>query len=321
MLSHKLAVLTLISLLALSALAIYAQASVQCPRCHGTGQITSQTCLTCGGSGQTQPNITKIRFMVGGSPTQTNISEVYHNGESVDAYGVATATINTQQKILTQSSNRTLLKANSDTLIIINFNGLEDENYFTHQIELAAETITCPACNGTGAGLLVICPDCGGTGYISEAAVGGLDFGGVVAPVIGVVAVVAATGAGVVVLRKRRLTETKIRTFTESEFQRWVLGRLRGAGASVLDSRKGIDGFTGDGSAVAAKPSDDVSKIQSDGFLNSLMQIKSRQGIFVAFSFSKEASAAVIRGRINYHIDVKLVTVKELLANKEAVLL
>ncbi|MGD6932832.1 MAG: hypothetical protein ACQCN5_01335 [Candidatus Bathyarchaeia archaeon] len=320
MFSHKIVALTFTMLFVLSAFTVVVAASVECPRCHGTGHITSSTCLRCGGSGQIQPNINSGHLMVGSSPTQTNLSRTYHNNENVDVYAVATATINTQKTILTETSNRTLLKANSYTTILLTFDKLKDENYFTHQFELTAEPITCPDCNGSGAGSLIVCPDCGGTGYISEAAAnGGFDFSGIVLPAAGVAAVAALSAAGVLVVRKRRLTEEKLRMFTSSEFLRWVLGCLHGNEASILDSRKGIDGFTGDGSALVARQADNVGKSQIDVFLNSIMQVKSREGVFVAFSFSSDASAAVVRGRINYRIDVKLITVKELLTRKGAV--
>ncbi len=320
MFSHKIVFLAVTVLVVLSVFAWVVAASVECPRCHGTGQITSQYCIRCGGSGEVQANITYGLLQVGASPTQTNVSRSYHNNEAVDVYATATASINTQKNVLTETSNRTLLKANSDTLILLTFNNLKDENYFTHQLDLTAEPIPCPVCNGSGVGSLIVCPDCDGTGYISEAAVGSFDFANIILPVAGVAVVAAASVAGVFVVRKRRLTEEKLRLFTSSEFKRWVLGCLRGTEAPVLDARKGIDGFAGDGSAVVASQADDVGKVQIDVFLNSLMQVKAKQGVFVAFSFSGEASAAVVRGRINYRVDVKLVTVKDLLAHKQPVL-
>jgi hypothetical protein len=319
--SRKLIIFTLILFFALSTLAFMAEGLVECPRCHGSGQITSQTCIACYGSGVIQPKVTKVRLLVGKSPTQTNVSGIFHNSENVDVYGVATVNVNTQVKILTGTSNRTCLPANSDTMIIVSFDGLKFENYYASTIELALEEITCPACSGSGAGSLVDCPDCDGTGYVTEGAIGGLDFAGVGVPVIGVAVVAAVAGVGFVVVKKRQLTEKRVRSFTSFEFQKWVLERLKGTVASGLDARKGIDGFTGDGTPIIVKQSDNVGKAQVDGFLNSVMQAKAKRGIIVAFGFDKEASAAVIRGRMNYHVDVKLVTIKELLERKEMVLL
>jgi hypothetical protein len=318
MVNHKVIVLTVTVLFVLSACTYAACASVECPRCHGTGQITNPYCPYCGGSGYIQPNITESTLGLESNKTQTALFKIIHNNEDVDVYGIATAEINTQKTILTETSNRTLLKANSDTRITLIFEGLEDQASFVHSFDFVAESIPCPECNGTGVGTVTVCPECGGTGYISEDALGGFDFANLVLPVIGVGVVAAVSAAGFLVVKKRRWTEEKVRSFTSSEFQRWVLGRFRGTEASISDVRKGIDGFTGDGVAVVAKQADNISKSQVDSFLNSLMQVRARQGVFVAFSFTSEASAAIVKGRINYRIDVKLVTVKELLARKDA---
>ncbi len=317
---QTLLIIALTAIFILSTLTFTAQAKVECPTCHGTGQITSQTCQACYGSGQIQPNVTKTQFQVGGGPKQTNVSKIYHNYESVNVYGVATATVNTQVKTLTETTNRTLFPANSDTLVIVSFDNLEYRNYYASTLDLVLESIECPACSGSGAGALVECQACGGTGFVEASVIGGFDFAGIAIPIVGVAVVGAVAGAGIVLLKKRRLSEDKIRTFTSFEFQKWVLERLHGTGASVLDSRKGIDGFTGDGAPVVARQQDNVGKIQIDAFLNSVMQAKAKRGVFVAFGFDREASASVIKGRINYRVDVKLITVKELLANKEAVL-
>jgi hypothetical protein len=317
-------IFALIVLLVVSAFTFPAQAKkVKCPNCGGDGKVTSDTCPDCFGSGQKEPNVTKVRLQVGGSPTQTNVSRVFRNNEAVDVYGVATATVNTQKDAYTQSSNRTLIPAHGEVMILISFD-LKYEIYYASLMDIALETITCPTCEGSGGGgALVDCQQCGGTGYVEESAIagGGFDFAGLAVPIAGVAVVGAVVGAGVTLFKKRQLSEEKIRRFTSFEFEKWVLSRLRGTSASVLDSRRGIDGFTGDGTAVVARQQDNVGKVPVDAFLNSIMQAKAKRGVFVAFSFDREASAAVIKGRINYRVDVKLVTVKELMLKREAALL
>ena len=118
-------------------------------------------------------------------------------------------------------------------------------------------------------------------------------------------------------LKKRRISEQKIKRFTSYEYQDWVLQRLHGHTGSVLDSRKGIDGFSGDNWPVAIKQSDSVDRLQVDIFMNTLIQSKQRSGIIVAFGFTSEANAAASRARTN-RIDIKLVTVKDLIERKEA---
>jgi hypothetical protein len=78
----KLLILSLIVVLLFSALNV-ALASVECPRCHCTGRITtSQTCPTVGGSGVLKPTITRKSISSWGStpPVQaTFIAGVFHN--------------------------------------------------------------------------------------------------------------------------------------------------------------------------------------------------------------------------------------------------
>lgn len=316
----KILTFTIIVLFTLSTFTLVAQALVECPRCHGTGKIASSTCTACSGSGFAQASVTRVRILPGGNSTHTDVSVVFRNNEAVEVFGIATATLNTQKEILQNSTDRISLPANSETTITITFN-VGYQNHYSKMMSFAAENVACSVCGGTGAGSQIDCPDCDGTGYVEQSAIEGTNFGNLALPVIGVVAAAAVVGAGFFVFKQRRLTESKVRSFTSSEFQRWVIESLHGSVASVLDSRRGIDGFTGDGTPIVAKQSDNVGKVQIDSFLNSVMQAKARHGVFVAFGFDKDANLAVVRGRMNYHIDVKLVTVKELLERKESVLL
>lgn len=317
----KLLIFVIITLFILSSFTLIAQAAlVDCPRCDGSGKIAASSCTKCDGSGLAQPSITRVRLLPGGNSTHTVVSGVFHNNEAIEVFGVGTATLNTQTEILQNTTERVSIPANSEITLIVAF-AVGEKNYFSRMMSFTAEDIACSVCGGTGAGSQVDCPDCDGTGLIEQSAIEGMNFGNVGIPIIGVVAAAAVIGGGYFVLKQRRLTEQKIRSFTSSEFQSWVIERLHGSAATVLDSRKGIDGFTGDGTPIAIKQSDNVGKIQIDSFLNSVMQVKAKRGVLVAFSFDKEANLAVVRGRMNYRIDVKLVTVKELLERREAALL
>ena len=86
------------------------------------------------------------------------------------------------------------------------------------------------------------------------------------------------------------------------------------------DSRKGIDGFTGENLPIAIKQSDSLDRLQVDIFMNTLIQAKLRSGVIAAFGFTTEANAAVGRAKMN-PIDIKLVTVKELIERKETALM
>ena len=298
-----------------------ASALVQCPRCHGTGKITSQSCITCGGSGVLQPSVTRLNLIAGGNRVQTNVTGGFQNNENVEVCGVATATVKSQTDTYTDTSERIRLLPNGAAVVTVTFDNLKYENFYACLISFTAEDISCPACSGTGAGSQVNCPDCGGTGYVTESAIGGINFASVGAPIIGVAAVAVGALAAVVVVKKRKLSEEKIRGFTSFDYQNWVIQRLSGHGGSTLDSRKGIDGFTGDGTPIAIKQSDNVGKLHIDNFMNAIMQMKAKRGIIVAFGFDKEAYAAVSRMKMNYRIEIKMVTVKELIEHKETALL
>jgi hypothetical protein len=317
----KLLILVIITFFILSSLTLVAQAAlVDCPRCEGSGKIATSSCTTCAGSGQVQPSVSRVRLLPGGNSTHTVVSCVFRNNEAVEVFGVGSATLNTQTEILQNTTERVGISGNSEITLTVAF-AVAERNYYSRMMSFTAESIACQVCGGSGAGSQVNCPDCNGTGLIEQSAIEGINFGNVGIPIIGVVAAAAVVGGGYFVLKQRRLTEPKIRSFTSSEFQTWVIERLHGSAATVLDSRKGIDGFTGDGTPIATKQSDNVGKIQIDSFLNSVMQVKAKRGVIVAFSFDKEANLAVVRGRMNYRIDIKLVTVKELLERREAALM
>jgi hypothetical protein len=320
--TRKYLIIMFVCFFALSTLTGMVQSSVTCPRCHGSGKIPRQVCASCGGSGTLQPTVTRTGLMSGGNTGQTNATGTFHNSLNVDITGVATATVRDNDKTYTNSTETVTIPANGASTITISFNGLPFEQHYSCLINFAADPITCPVCGGTGGmGAVVTCPDCGGTGLISESGVGGgsgFNFGSIGVPVAGVAVVAVGLVASVMVVKKRRLTEGKVKGFTSSEFNSWVLQRFGGHGASILDSRKGIEGLTSDGVPMMIKQSDNVGKIHIDNFLNSIMQIKARRGVFVAFGFDKDALAAVNRAKANYHIEIKAVTIKELLEHKEA---
>ena len=148
----------------------------------------------------------------------------------------------------------------------------------------------------------------------------GFDFASVGLAIVGVVVVAFCAVAGFMVVKRGRLSEEKVRRFTSYEYQDWVMQRLGARASSVLDSRKGIDAFTSDNTPLMIKQSDSVGRLQVDSFLNALTQSKMRSGVLVAFDFDADAHAAVSRARMN-RVDIKLVTVKELISHKETPLL
>jgi hypothetical protein len=305
-----------IVVLVFSILTVAVPALVQCLRCPGAGKMTSQSYIVYGST--VQPDVTRIGIQAGGNDYETNVTGIFRNNENVEVYGVATAVVVTSPSASpqTQSSNRTLLPAKGTVYITITYHGLKYEHYYSCLITFAAEPITGPTGGSSGVGTQTASPYSGGTG----GGKGGFNFASIGVPLIAVAAVVVGSMGGILMFRKTRLSEEKVRRFTSYDYQYWVMQRLGGHAGSVLDSRKGIDGFTGDNVPVAIKQSDSVGRLQVDSFMNALTQTKVRRGLVVAFGFDSEAYSAADRAKLN-RIDITLVTVKELIEHKGTVLL
>jgi hypothetical protein len=269
-------------------------------------------------SADIQPNVTLVRINTGGGDNETDVTGTFKNNENVDVYGVATATVTIQKgNVQTLSSDRTRLPAQEEVSIKVIFVDLPFERYYSCLMSFAAESIE-GSTNGES-GTTTSSPHVTASASTGPAE-GELDFATVGIAVIGFAAIAAFSLTGVIMFRKTRLSEQKVRRFTSFEYQDWIMKRIGGHTGSVLDSRKGIDGFTGSNVPVMIKQSDSVGKLQVQNFMNSIIQQKTRSGIIVAFGFDNEAQTATSRAKMN-RIDIKLVTVKELIEHKETVLL
>ena len=265
-----------------------------------------------------QPNVTRVNIQASGDQISTNVAGAFKNNEAVDVYGVATAVVtlsNTPGDSLTASSDRTLIKAGETVWITVNVH-VPFEPYHAHVITFVAEPISAPV--GTGSQTTI--PSYGGTGQTGgNTPSKGFNFASVAFPIVGIVVVALGSIGGFVMFKKTRLSEQKVRRFTSYEYQDWVLQRLGARAGSALDSRKGIDGFTGENLPVSIKQSDSVDRLQVDLFMNALAQTKIRRGVMIAFGFNSEANAAVSRASMN-RIEIKLVTIKELIGHRESIL-
>ena len=265
------------------------------------------------------PNITQIQFGRDGDRFQTSVRGDFQNNEKVDVYGVATATVkvsNTESH--TQQSNRTLIPAGQSVWIEVLFKGLPYENFYACYIVFKAEPISAPAGGGSstsGGGSHTAGP----THSTGTSSSGGFDFASVGLAVVGVVVIAFCAVAGFMVIKKTRVSEQKVKRFTSYEYQDWVMQRLGARAGSVLDSRKGIDAFTNANVPLMIKQSDNVGRLQVDSFMNALTQAKVRSGVLVAFGYDSDAFAAVSRAKMN-RIDIRLVTVKELIDHKDTIL-
>ena len=243
----------------------------------------------------------------------TNVTGWFQNNEKFDVTGTATATLHTYQNapVLTKTSGTVLFAAGQTSTVTVTFVGTPYENSYAISITFNANPVSNPN-GGSQTGTQTSNPGGGGT---SAPAKSGFNAGVLVIPLVIVGAVVVGSMGGLFMFRRTRVSEEKIRRFTSYDYQNWVMQRLRAHPSSVLESRRGIDGFTGDNIPLAIKQSDNVGRLQVDSFMNGLIQAKTRQGAMVAFGFDAEARAAVTRARTN-RMDIKLFTVKELIDNK-----
>ena len=196
------------------------------------------------------------------------------------------------------------------------------ESYWSCSIYLSeVDSTPCSDCDGTGVVSMVIyCPECGGTGYATAGAGDGTNFLVVGGAVVGVAVAAVVTIAAIGVVRRKRVTEEKLRKLPTSEFQSWVVQRLFGKGSSPKDSYIGIDGYTAEGHPIQAKQSDDIGRNVIDNFVTAMGRSKAKKGILVAFSFGKDAYVGKVRAKVHYGREIKLVTVKELIKSRNRTL-
>ncbi len=299
----------------------------ECPTCDGTGRIaTSQQCLTCLGSGVSEPTITRKRTFAWGSEPSASIatfvSGIFQNEEDIGAYGIATAEVKTPTATYTNASSRTYFPPHEDINITLMIKELKFESYWSVSIYLSqVDSTPCPDCNGTGVVSTVIyCPECGGTGYVTAGIGGGNNFLVVGGAVVGVAVAAAVAIAAVVVVRRKRVTEENLRKLSASEFQSWVVQRLFGKGSSPKDSYMGIDGYTAEGHPIHARQSDDIGRKEIESFVTAMGRSKAKKGIIVAFSFGKDAYVGKVRAKVHYNREITLVTVKELIERRNRTL-
>jgi hypothetical protein len=265
-------------------------------------------------SAQIAPDVTLVNVQTGGTNT-TIVTGTFKNNEYEDIYGIATATVTTNDTFTEKlSSSRTTIPAQGTTTITITFNDLPFKPYYSCLMSFAPEYITGPTESGTQTA------NPNGNAPGSGGSTGGANNSSIIIAIVSIAVIAVVSVTGFMMFKKMRFSEQKVRRFTSSEYQNWILKRLGGHASSALDSRKGIDGFTGSNEPIMIKQSDNISKLQVQNFMNAIIQTRARNGIIVAFGFDTEAQAAASRAKMN-RIEIKLITVKELIERKETVLL
>jgi len=125
----------------------------------------------------------------------------------------------------------------------------------------------------------------------------------------------AKAGAGVIESIGLVTTAEELRLLKPFEFQNWVVREKFNGTVGPAGGDKGVDGLTFMvHEPIQVKQSDSVGRIVVDNFLAAIRRTKKKRGYIVAFSFGKGAyeEAAAIRHRED--IEVRLITVDELLS-------
>ncbi|HJW65708.1 MAG TPA: DNA methyltransferase [Candidatus Bathyarchaeia archaeon] len=135
---------------------------------------------------------------------------------------------------------------------------------------------------------------------------------------------VSPTACGLMERRLRKLqvspnmvdmpySEKHLRKLQHFDFQNLVVQKLYGRVSARKSSDMGIDGLTFEGDPIQVKQSDDIGRNIIDNFETALRRAKKTKGIVVAFSFGKGAYEEAARAKSHDNLDIKLLTVEELL--------
>jgi hypothetical protein len=316
---------------------------IECPYCDGTGEVTAEqgeSCAHCQGTGSLEPNLNSTGSSHGLVDGKIFIQAGYRNYEPVSVHGRVTAKTEVQGHTYTGASSDTTFAPNEeDTRVTFNIGGISAADYaylqnlmqtqsFTVDITLEVGNIVCPYCDGTGlAPVTYECPRCSGTGYIECPTCGGtgvvegtenegFDIGGALYGVAAVAVVAGVAVAAFVVVRQRRVKESDLRKLSPSEFQSWILKRIGGKTSSQSDARMGIDGYTLDGQPVSIKQADSVGRNVIETFAASLGRSRARNGTIIAFSFGPDAIRGKVSAKLNYKLEIQLLTVGELIQSR-----
>jgi len=113
------------------------------------------------------------------------------------------------------------------------------------------------------------------------------------------------------------MTEDELKKIQPFDFQNWVVQRLFGRVSSKKSSDLGIDGYTMEGYPIQVKQSEGVGRNVVDNFETAMRRNGANTGIIVAFSFGKGAYEEAARAKNKENMDIRLITVSELLKNEQ----
>ncbi|MBD3263139.1 hypothetical protein GF374_02040 [Candidatus Woesearchaeota archaeon] len=111
-------------------------------------------------------------------------------------------------------------------------------------------------------------------------------------------------------------TVKELKEMDPYKFQDWVVERYSGRVNTKKSGDKGIDGYTNDGVPMQVKRSYGVGRNVVDNFETAIRRKRKKKGVIVGFSFTETKGGAyeeVKRAKLEEGLEIKLVTVKELL--------
>ncbi|MCO5985340.1 restriction endonuclease [Actinoallomurus spadix] len=141
---------------------------------------------------------------------------------------------------------------------------------------------------------------------------------------------ISPTAVNIMARRLKRIAGTKspklvglpstvesLRQLKPFEFQNWVIQQFYGVNSPRKTGDMGIDGYTFlTHDPIQVKQSDRVGRDVVDKFETAVKRDRSTTGWIVAFSFTKGAREEAARARWHENLDIKLVTVADLLKPK-----
>lgn len=108
--------------------------------------------------------------------------------------------------------------------------------------------------------------------------------------------------------------EASLRALKPFEFQNWVIQRFVGTHSPRKSGDLGIDGYSFMvGHPIQVKRSDRVGRNVVDNFETAMRRGGHDSGYLVAFSFTRNAREEVARARVRDGLDIRLLTVAQLL--------
>ena len=118
-------------------------------------------------------------------------------------------------------------------------------------------------------------------------------------------------------------TEKELKKLKPFEFQNWVMDEMDASVSKRKVGDMGIDGYLAktlyhEKAGIQVKQSDNVGRNVIDNFETALKREKYKEGYIISFSFTKGAYEEIARLKNASELEVKLLTVRELLDKRKA---